>query len=430
MMRTRHKAILMAGALGIALGASTIAYAQREAPPIPPGSIPNGAPKELPKSVVTPDSVIGAPRETTPSKSEPKSEPKPKPKPVARPKPAPATPKPPAAAQPSAPAPAPVAVPVTPVAPQTPPPTAKPTLPTAVTAPIEPPAAAHGREDAAYAAFQRGQYKTALTLATERAEKLDDIKAMALLGEIYASGLGVKQDDIKAADWYRRAADRGDRDAMFALGMLRIAGRAGPVNREDGAKLIAAAARLKHPMASYNLGMLYLEGQLFPRDLVRAAELFRIAADAGSPEAQYALATMYKEGRGVKQDIVESTRLLYHAAIVDNLDAVVEYGIALFNGAGVARNEEEGARFLMRAAQRGSPIAQNRIAHILAAGRGMPADPVEAIKWHLLAKEAGRGDQKLDGFMRAQSADVIAEATKAAQPSIEALRSAARDPRT
>jgi TPR repeat protein len=124
----------------------------------------------------------------------------------------------------------------------------------------------------------------------------------------------------------------------------------------------------------------------------------------------------------VKRDVVEATRLLYHAAIVDNVDAMVEYGIALFNGSGVARNEEEGARFLMRAAQRGSPIAQNRIAHILSAGRGMPADPVEAIKWHLLAKEAGRSDVKLDSFMRSQSADIIAAGTKAAQPSIEAAK--------
>jgi TPR repeat protein len=163
--------------------------------------------------------------------------------------------------------------------------------------------------------------------------------------------------------------------------------------------------------------------------LSRAAELFRVAAEAGSPEAQYALATLYKEGRGVKRDIVESTRLLYHAAVADNTDALVEYGIALFNGAGVARNEEEGARFLLRAAHRGSPIAQNRMAHILAAGRGMPADPVEAIKWHLLAKEAGRSDVKLDSFMRSQNADIIDAATKAAQPSIELLK-LAREPRS
>ncbi len=297
MMRLRHRMlIVLAGAASIALGASTIAHAQGAPPPIPPGNIP-GVPKEAPKaSPVIPDSVVGAPRETTPSKSEPRPK-QPKPKPVARPK------QPPAAPQP-APPPA-VAVPVMPVAPPPATPPEKSALPSAVAIPIEPPAASNGREDAAYAAYQRGHYRTAFTIATERAEKHDDVKAMALLGELYAAGLGVKQDEITAAEWYRRAAERGDRDAMFALAMLRMAGRAGPVNRDEAAKLLAAAARLKHPMASYNLAMLYLEGQLFPRDFARAAELFREAAEAGSAEAQYALATLYKEGRGVKRDIVE-----------------------------------------------------------------------------------------------------------------------------
>ena len=75
------------------------------------------------------------------------------------------------------------------------------------------------------------------------------------------------------------------------------------------------------------------------------------------------------------------------------------------------------------------PIAQNRIAHVFAAGRGMPADPVEAIKWHLISKEGGASDQKLDAFMRSQKPEILAAATKAAQPSIEALR-LAREPRS
>ncbi len=47
---------------------------------------------------------------------------------------------------------------------------------------------------------------------------------MTLLGEIYANGFGVARDDVKAADWYKQAADRGDREAMFALAMFRLSG--------------------------------------------------------------------------------------------------------------------------------------------------------------------------------------------------------------
>ena len=47
---------------------------------------------------------------------------------------------------------------------------------------------------------------------------------MTLLGELYANGLGVPQDDKKAAEWYKLAAARGDANAMFALAMFRHQG--------------------------------------------------------------------------------------------------------------------------------------------------------------------------------------------------------------
>ena len=118
---------------------------------------------------------------------------------------------------------------------------------------------------------------------------------MTLLGELYANGLGVPQNDKKAAEWYKLAADRGDREAMFALAMFSLAGRAGPRDREASAKWLAAAAKLGQPLAAYDLALLYMEGQLFPQDFGRAAELLRTAAQAGNAEAQYALGTLYKD---------------------------------------------------------------------------------------------------------------------------------------
>jgi len=161
--------------------------------------------------------------------------------------------------------------------------------------------------------------------------------------------------------------------------------------------------------------LLYLQGQQFPQDFKRAAELFRAAAAAGNPEAQYALATMYEQGRGVKKDIVEAMRLMGEASVAGNLDAMVEYAIAEFNGTGVKKNEAAAAQLLMKAAHRGSPIAQNRLARVLMAGRGMPADPTEAIKWHIIAKAGGAGDPELDLFATKQTPEVREVAEKEAK---------------
>jgi len=166
-------------------------------------------------------------------------------------------------------------------------------------APNQAAAPTEGDADLAFGAFQRGSYLTAFSIATRRVEEKNDVKAMTLLGELYAHGFGVPRNDQKAAEWYRLAADRGDREAMFALGMFYMGGRLGTPNAEQGTKLLATAAKLGQAAASYDLALLYLEGKVFPQDFTRAAELLRSAADAGTPEAQYALATLYKEGRGV-----------------------------------------------------------------------------------------------------------------------------------
>src|SRR5207248_1178796 len=108
-------------------------------------------------------------------------------------------------------------------------------------------------------------------------------KPMTLLGELYANGFGVPKDDQKALAWFSLAVDRGDREAMFELAMLRLAARGGPRDRDAAAALLERSAMLGHVAASYNLALLYLEGQQFDRDFGRAAELLRGAADAGNP---------------------------------------------------------------------------------------------------------------------------------------------------
>jgi hypothetical protein len=49
------------------------------------------------------------------------------------------------------------------------------------------------------------------------------------------------------------------------------------------------------------------------------------------------------------------------------------------------------------------------------AGRGLPADPVEAIKWHTIAKAAGAGDPELDVFAGKQTQQVRDAAALAAK---------------
>jgi hypothetical protein len=103
------------------------------------------------------------------------------------------------------------------------------------------------------------------------------------------------------------------------------------------------------------------------------------------------------------------------ASVAGFVDAMVEYAIAEFNGDGVEKNESAAANLFLAAARRGNPIAQDRLSRILMAGRGLPADPTEAVKWHVIAKALGASDPDLDVFVSQQRPDVREAAEKAAK---------------
>ena len=109
------------------------------------------------------------------------------------------------------------------------------------------------------------------------------------------------------------------------------------------------------------------------------------------------------------------------ASVAGNVDAMVEYAIAQFNGSGIAKNEAAAAKLFLIAARRGSAIAQDRLARILMAGRGVPADATEAVKWHIVAKAGGSSDPELDVFAGKQTQQVRDAAVKAANKWLSTL---------
>jgi hypothetical protein len=122
--------------------------------------------------------------------------------------------------------------------------------------------------EAAYAAYDKGNYKSALRGLLPLAEQ-GDPRAQTTLGLLYYRGSkDVPRDEAEAAKWFRLAAEHGDATAQF------------------------------------NLGVMYSEGQGVPQDHAKAAKFYRSAAEQGNPQAQYNLALWYAEGDGGAPDLV------------------------------------------------------------------------------------------------------------------------------
>jgi TPR repeat protein len=281
-------------------------------------------------------------------------------------------------------------------------PAQRPAAPAGAAAPASPtPRAEPPSADSAYAAYQRGHYLTAFREATERVETLADPVSMTLLAELHAAGIGIPQNEERALGWYRLAAERGDRNAIFALGMMHVDGRAGQARDPALARpFFERAAGLGHIAAAYNLGLLALAGDGGPRDPAAAARWFQMAADLGSADAQYAFAVLLKDGNGVPVDLPRAAAYMGRAAAQDLLEAQIDFAVMVFNGQGLPRDEARAAALFRKAALRGNPLAMNRYARLLAAGRGTRPDAQKAAQWHMTAHMLGAPDGWLQEFVK------------------------------
>lgn len=141
----------------------------------------------------------------------------------------------------------------------------------------------------AAAAIGRKDYAAAAGLL-EPLAAAGDPRAQTRLGTLHHLGLGVREDDALARQWFERAARQGFAPAQFELGNLYAYGHA-PVAAGDDTQRLAAqwyfeAARQGHADAQYSLGILFLAGSGVQRNPAEARKWIARAARQGHADAQ------------------------------------------------------------------------------------------------------------------------------------------------
>ncbi len=172
----------------------------------------------------------------------------------------------------------------------------------------------------------------ALTYAAEGGEPIARWK----LGEMYADGVGVARDDVKAYHYFNQLVQDYDEDA--------------PDQRSRGAISNAFVA-----VGVYSLNG--IPNSEVHGDPERARELFQYAATTfGDPDAQYNLAHMYIVGAG-----------------------------------GLAKDDIVAMRWLMLACGKGHRPAEALLGHMLFAGDGVPPQRPRGLMWLTIAKNGAEG---------------------------------------
>ena len=198
-------------------------------------------------------------------------------------------------------------------------------------------------------------------------------------------GRDLPEDPKDAVRWLERAADRGDPDAQYNLGVILL----------HGGKLLEAMNVLRyayyqgHKRAGLQIGAMCMREDGRPATDEDIANWYRPIAEEGHPVAQFALAIIYKDGRGAEQSSAEAARWLRRAGKQGHRVAQAELGTMLEYGLGIERDQRESTKWLLLAAAQGSWSAHSILAKKYLYGEGVKQDAEEGERLLLLCCENG-----------------------------------------
>jgi TPR repeat protein len=247
----------------------------------------------------------------------------------------------------------------------------------------------------------------------EKAASAGHQRAQVNLGILYMRGQGVPRDLVSARAWLEKAAAGGDPQAMYTLGRALDEGTeqvpADPVRAAD---LYRRAAEKGHALAGLRYGLALTEGFGVKRDIPLGQRWLVKAQENGVPEAALALGdqiarTPATRDKAANERTVQLAVTWFDVAAKGGVpSAQFKLANAYFAGVGIARDPAQAQYWYGRAAEQGLPQAQHALGILLMGGVNGAADPVQGYKWLLLAEKAGHPDARA---VRAKSAERLSE---------------------
>ena len=252
-----------------------------------------------------------------------------------------------------------------------------------------------------YARGDAGQPRNdarAAELFTKAAEQ-GHRRAQTNLGLLYLRGQGVPRDLVQARAWLEKAASDNDPYAMYALGRA-MDDSAPPVAADPtrAADLFRRAAEKGHPLAALRYGLALSEGAGVKKDLPASHRWLVQAQENGVPEAALALGDIavrmpMQRDKAANDKALKVAIAWYETAANGGVpSAQFKLANAYLGGVGVPRDPAQAQLWYNRAAQQGLAEAQQALGVMLVSGASGVTDPAEGYKWLLLAERSGRPD--------------------------------------
>ena len=197
---------------------------------------------------------------------------------------------------------------------------------------------------------------------------MDDSKAQFFVGIMYLEGKELEQDTELGVKYLTASAEQGLVAAQLSLSAIFYGGSEDGVIEVDydkSCKWLSLAAEQGDAEVEFYLGVMYCGVNGTKQNYPAAIKMFKRSADQGFFAAEYCLASMYYTGEGVAQNYIEAAKWYEKLAEEGDLECIVILGDMYLNGEGVEKNLDKAIEWYKRGAELGSEAAKDRLKELL-----------------------------------------------------------------
>lgn len=188
--------------------------------------------------------------------------------------------------------------------------------------------------------LQEKYMKEAFPIFQQRATN-GDIKAMFYLGKLYEGGIAVSENIEKAKEWYSKAAEKDDVDAILSLAEISS-------SPEFSYRCYKRLAELGNSEGFYKLALCYINGDQVEKSYTEAIRYLEMAIEKGNEYAMNQLGDLYEEGIGIQKNLQKAIE--YYKMSADKCyGSADKLGCFYRDGVGVDRNYESAVKYFKKA---------------------------------------------------------------------------------
>ena len=240
---------------------------------------------------------------------------------------------------------------------------------------------------------KNGLHKQAFKMFTAAA-KHKELTAYLVLGVLHREGRGTPKNLKLAKENFKKAADKGSRQAGKELVLLRFASPDNPEDFADARTQLEEFARSRMAVAQLRLGLAHLAGYGYTADATKAIKHLTEATKSTGPfklDAAFALGQLYRDGNPkpaeIKSDSKRAESWLKKAAEEKHPGAMRALGEFYLSADPARQNFAHARDWFTRLNQLGDPYSLYYLGQIDENGWGVKKAPKTALGYYRKAAD-------------------------------------------